>query len=232
MIFARLKSVLSALVLAGCMWSSGAWAQTAPVDLALVLAVDCSFSVNGAEFRLQMQGMGLALQNAEVWKAIKVGPHGRIAILVMEWSDKDNQQIVLPWTVISTQADAVGTGATIATLRRNLAEGGTAISRAIYFAAGQFPSSPPATRRVIDVSFDGRNNTGPALPTVRNEIVGRGIVINALPITNEVSTLDAYAERQLIGGQGAFVIKANDYESYATAILQKLIKEIVGPGVS
>jgi Protein of unknown function (DUF1194) len=229
MVRACLKSVLSALVL---LWSSGAMAQSRPVDLALVLAVDCSFSVNAAEFRLQMQGIGQALQDPLVWKAIQNGPYGRIAVVVMEWSDKENQQIVLPWTIISSQQEAVATGFALKAMQRNLAEGGTAISRAISVAAAQFPFAPSASRKVIDVSFDGRNNTGPALPPVRNQIVSQGVVINALPIINEVLTLDVYAENQLIGGQGAFVIKANDYQSFGEAILRKLIREIVGPGIS
>jgi Protein of unknown function (DUF1194) len=232
MICAWLRSVWYALVLSGAMWGGRATAQDGAVDLALVLAVDCSFSVSSEEFRLQMRGMGRALQNPEVWTAIQNAPHKRIAILVMQWSDKDNQQVVMPWAVIASQADAISMGRSMEIVTRELAEGGTAISRAIAFANRAFQTAPPATRRVIDVSFDGRNNAGPALPPVRDQIVGDGVVINALPITNEVPTLDIYADHQLIGGQGAFVIKANDYESYADAILRKLIREIIGPGIS
>ncbi len=37
-------------------------AQEFEVDLALVLAVDCSFSVDFREFALQMKGLGAGLQ--------------------------------------------------------------------------------------------------------------------------------------------------------------------------
>jgi urease accessory protein len=35
-----------------------------------------------------------------------------------------------------------------------------------------------------------------------------------------------------IGGQGAFVIPANDYVAYSKAIYRKLLREITGPGIS
>jgi hypothetical protein len=38
--------------------------------------------------------------------------------------------------------------------------------------------------------------------------------------------LDDYYERNVIGGPGAFVIAAKDYEAFAGAILKKLITEI------
>jgi hypothetical protein len=202
------------------------------VDLALVFAIDCSFSVDAAEFRLQMQGLGRALQSAEVLNAIKAGPNQRIAVLAFEWSDKENQKIVLPWSVVASSEDLANVGAQLETMGRLLAEGGTAISNALDFAGQQMLNAPPAVRRVIDVSFDGRNNNGRAVAPVRNRLVQQGITINALPITNEFPTLHIYAESQVIGGSGAFVIKANSYQDYGEAILRKLVKEIVGPGVS
>src|SRR4051794_37326268 len=80
-------------------------AQSQQVDLALVLAVDCSFSVDAGEFALQMKGLGAAFQKDDVKNAIRNGHTGRIAVSVMEWSDEANQQIVVPWTVIASDGD-------------------------------------------------------------------------------------------------------------------------------
>ena len=56
----------------------------------------------------------------------------------------------------------------------------------------------------------------------------RGITVNGLTILNENPTLDRYYRSDVIGGTGAFVMTANDYESYRLAILIKLIREIAG----
>jgi hypothetical protein len=206
--------------------------QDSEVDLALVLAVDCSFSVDANEFRLQMEGLGRAFMHPEVKEAIRKGHRQKIAVAVMQWSDEGNQMIVLPWTIIAGDADAEETGLILSRMPRRLAEGGTSISAALLFAEAMLNEAPAAERRVIDVSSDGRNNIGPPVPLARDRVVSKGITINGLTILNEWPTLDIYFERNVTGGQENFVVPANDYEAYGEAILRKLLREITGPGVS
>ena len=227
-----LASVLIGLLALGSPLRNDSRAQAPAVDLALVLAIDCSFSVDANEFRLQMEGMGQAFMREEIKRAIGLGPNGRIAVLAFQWSDENNQTVILPWTVISNGAEADLFGATLAATPRKLAEGGTSISIALEFAASLFASSPPAERLVIDVSSDGRNNIGPPVAFVRNRIVRQGITINALTILNEWPTLDKYFEENVVGGQAHFVIPADNYDDYADAIYRKLLREITGPGIS
>jgi len=207
-------------------------AEDYQVDLALVLAIDCSFSVDANEFRLQMEGLGRAFMQKEVHDAISKGSTGRIAVTALQWSDETNQLVIVPWTIISNPDQAEALGHILARMPRRLAEGGTSISTALQFAAMQFELAPSAERRVIDISSDGRNNIGPPVNAVRDHIVAQGITINALAILNEWPTLDQYFERNVVGGQANFVIAANDYAAYAEAIYRKLIREIVGPGIS
>jgi len=207
-------------------------AQDTDVDLALVLAIDCSFSVDANEFRLQMEGLGRAFMREDVKAAIRRGDRQRIAVTAMQWSDEANQMVVLPWTIIAGGADADEVGAVLARMPRRLAEGGTSISTALVFGSALFAAAPSAERRVIDVSSDGRNNIGPPVNAARDRIVAQGITINALAILNEWPTLDVYFENQVVGGQAHFVIPANDYDAYAEAIYRKLLREITGPGIS
>jgi len=202
------------------------------VDLALVLAVDCSFSVDSVEFRLQMEGLGRAFLNPAIQKAIRGGTRQKIAVTAIQWSDIDNQMVIIPWTIVAGDADANELGVTMARMPRRLAEGGTAIGNALLFSAALFAAAPAAERRVIDISSDGRNNMGPPVNAARDEIVARGITINALPILNEWPTLDIYFENQVVGGRDHFVLPANDYEAYSEAIFRKLLREITGPGIS
>ncbi|CAN0491257.1 unnamed protein product, partial [Discosporangium mesarthrocarpum] len=53
-----------------------------PVDLALLLSIDCSYSVDTREFRLQTNGTAHALRKPEILQAIKAGPLKRIAVAV------------------------------------------------------------------------------------------------------------------------------------------------------
>lgn len=202
------------------------------VDLALVLAIDCSFSVDAREFAVQMRGLGHAFMADAVQKAIAQGPRQRIAVTAIEWSDDRNQKVVLPWTVISGAADSAELGQIFMHMQRQLTEGGTSVSTALAVSATLFDSAPSAARRVIDVSTDGRNNSGPPVAPVRDRVVAQGITINGLTILNEWPTLDIYFEANVAGGPGHFVIPANDYDAYSEAILRKLLREITGPGVT
>jgi uncharacterized protein DUF1194 len=224
-------AALAALFLVACIRSDTS-AQDHDVDLALVLAIDCSFSVDANEFRLQMEGLGRAFMDREVQEAIRKGPAGRIAVTAIQWSDEANQMVIVPWTEISNPDQAEALGAILARMPRRLAEGGTSISSALLYASALFASAPSADRRVIDVSSDGRNNIGPPVNAIRDRLVAHGITINALTILNEWPTLDQYFERQVVGGQAHFVIPANDYVAYAEAIHRKLVREITGPGIS
>lgn len=210
----------------------GGRADDPEVDLALILAIDCSFSVDSREFALQMEGMGRAFQREEVKEAIASGARQKIAVAVVQWSDDRNQIVTLPWTVISGGADADELGKLLAAMPRQLTEGGTSISAALAFSAPLFAAAPSAERRVIDVSTDGRNNSGPPVSPMRDRLVAQGITINGLTILNEWPTLDSYFENNVAGGTGYFVIPAKDYDDYAEAIYRKLLREITGPGIT
>ena len=202
------------------------------VDLALILAVDCSFSVDSREFALQMQGLARAFMRDEVKRAIVQGHRQRIAVSVVQWSDEMNQKVVLPWTIVAGPADADELGQVLFITGRQLAEGGTSISTALVYSAALFAAAPSAERRVIDMSSDGRNNSGPPVTPARDHLVAKGITINGLTILNEWPTLDSYFENNVVGGPDNFVMPANDYEDYENAIYRKLLREITGPGIS
>jgi hypothetical protein len=79
---------------------------------------------------------------------------------------------------------------------------------------------------VIDVSGDGSNNRGRPVTSARDEAVAAGIGINGLPILALEPDLDRYYYDSVIGGPGAFVVAAKDFETFGEAILKKLVTEI------
>lgn len=208
-------------------------AQTASVDMLLVLAVDVSYSVDAAEFALQMDGMALAFRDREVHRAIKSGRLGRIAVSLTQWSSEKRQVVGVPWTVIDTPQSALAFADRLAREPRRVDEGGTATGEAMRHAGALLLSAPFTTlRRVIDVSSDGRSNRGVLPQRVRDALAARNITINGLVIKNEWPTLDKYFENRVIGGPYHFVISAENYTAYKDAIRRKLLKEIAGPGIS
>ena len=200
-----------------------------PVDLALVLAVDASGSVDRVRFELQKQGYVAAFRHPRVIGAIQSGPTQAIAVIVMQWTGPALQVTAVPWTRISDAASANAFADKIAAAPRALFGGGTSISGAIDTAMALLFDNPyRAARRVIDVSGDGSNNRGRSVNSARDEAVARGVGINGLPILALEPDLDHYYRENVIGGPGAFVIAAKDFETFGEAILKKLIAEIAG----
>jgi hypothetical protein len=68
------------------------------VDLALVMAVDVSRSIDEDEARLQREGYRNAMADPQVVAAITGGLHGAIAVAYVEWASFTYQRLVLPWT--------------------------------------------------------------------------------------------------------------------------------------
>ena len=204
-----------------------------PVDLELVLAVDSSASVDNHEFELQVRGMALAFRDRAVVEAIKSGPYRAIAVTVVEWASADFQVVDIPWMVIDGPSSANKMADILETMPRAIRTGATSISGALRFSASLFANNGfDGVRQVIDLSCDGRNNQGAEVQVVRDVVVGRGITINGLTILNEHPTLNYYFEQKIIGGTGAFVEIANDYQAYSDAFIRKLIKEVTNVPIS
>jgi hypothetical protein len=208
------------------------------VDLLLVLASDVSRSVDHPKFLLQREGYAAAIADREVIDAVRSGPHQRIALCFVEWSGFGAQKLVIDWTVIDGLAAARKFGDQLLELPRSFADR-TSISGGIDFATEQLENAPfAAPRRTIDVSGDGTNNAGRDVKTARDEALAKGIVINGLVIlsdrpvpwnaehTNPPGGLPKYYQENVVGGAGAFVMVAENFQSFGRAILKKLVAEI------
>jgi hypothetical protein len=209
------------------------------VDLLLALTADVSRSMDDEEFQLQRSGYVEALSDPRVIDAIRSGPNGRIGLIFIEWSSAPAQTVVVDWSVIHDAATARQFANTLARAPRSFS-GKTSISGAIDFAMEQFERAPyephDALRRTIDVSGDGFNNSGRDVSHARDEAVAHGVTINGLVLMKETpasspfaphrsAILDFFHDR-VIGGPGAFVMTAEDIESFGVAVTRKLIAEI------
>jgi hypothetical protein len=197
------------------------------VDLELVLAVASSDSVDDEEFALQIQGLAAAFLHPEVIKALGAGPRKAIAVSVVEWADRGNQTVLIPWRLVDGSDTATALADQINATTRTYERGVTSVLGIIDFAVASFARNGfEGARLVIDISSDGRQNDGRPLATARAEALALGVTINALTILNEYGSLDDYYRQEVIGGRSAFVEVAQDYEAYPMAILRKLIREL------
>jgi hypothetical protein len=227
-----------ALVLAALVAGLPAAGQAEAVDLQLVLAADVSRSVDAEEFALQREGYATAFADPRVLRAIRSGQLGRIAVCFVEWSGEWAQQVIVDWMVIRDEASAEEFAAALMARPRPFADR-TALGAAIDFAAAQFARSQyPSTRRTIDVSGDGTNTNGKQPAVARDQALAQGIVINALVIlspepmpwnpyhTHPPGGLANYFRDNVVGGPGSFALVVEDFQSFAYAIANKLIREI------
>jgi hypothetical protein len=108
---------------------------------------------------------------------------------------------------------------------------------------GQLARAPyePA-RRTIDISGDGTNNAGGDVTVARDKAIAQGVTINGLVIlsetplawnpdhTNPPGGLQNYYRNNVIGGPGAFVLVAENFNSFGRAIVKKMIAEVAQAG--
>jgi hypothetical protein len=234
----RCLLALFALILAQGLLAQGPARADDDVDLLLVLAVDVSRSIDQPKFLLQRDGYAAAVSNRGVLEAINSGPHQKIALNFVEWSGFGAQKLVIDWTVIDGTNAARRFGDQIVEAPRSFADR-TSISGGIEFASAQLARSPfRAPRHIIDISGDGTNNAGRDIGAARDEAVAKGTIVNGLVIlsdsqllfnaehTNPPGGLEKYYRDNVIGGPGAFVMVAEDFNAFGKAIVKKLIAEI------
>jgi len=214
------------------------WAQQLPqaprpaqtnVALTVVLAMDASGSVSDDRFELQKQGYAAAFRNRQVLNSIRSLATQSVAITMMQWTGPELHVQTVDWTLANDEVTLNTLADAIEATKRQLFGGGTSISGAIDYSRILLSTSPfLGIRRVIDVSGDGANNRGRSVTLARDEAVRDGISINGLPILALEPDLDRYYYDNVIDGPGAFMIPARNYDTFADAILKKLITEIAG----
>ncbi len=212
-------------------------ADEIPVDLELALAVDVSRSINSSEAQLQRQGYVNAFRNPEVINVIETGMLGRIAVGYFEWAGFGHADIIVDWTLIDSAASAKAFADALER-QHPFSASMTSISGAIEFAQPWFDNNGfEGTRRVVDISGDGPNNWGELVTVARDRAVAAGVTINGLPILDtgdgpysrfNIENLDLYYRDCVIGGTGAFLEVAADFNDFGRAVRRKLVLEIAG----
>jgi len=230
----RTRSVLGAALLLLALVPSAAGQDE--VDVALVLAVDVSRSMSPDELQIQRRGYAAAISSPEVVRAIEMGLHGRIALMMFEWANDGHAREIVPWSIVETRADARDFADKVLA-DSTYGQRRTSISGAIRHASELLSEVPyAADRLVIDISGDGPNNQGVPVTQARDAAVASGYVINGLPLMTRggvgfrfnIPDLDEYYRRCVIGGPASFVLPVIGWDQFPEAVRRKLILEIGG----
>lgn len=206
--------------------------------LALALGMDISSSVDPLEDALQRGGLALALRHPEVVDAILSQPDRPVALALFEWSGRTQQDIVVPWVLLTDRPRIEAVADRIARSRRSYAEFSTAIGQALIFAHDLFAAGPLCDARTLDLSGDGVNNDDIAPEGAYARRDFDAITVNALAITVQEEGTDHglaegaplglpdYYRSSVIRGPGAFVEVAQGFEDFERAMRRKLLREL------
>jgi hypothetical protein len=223
----------------------------APVDMALIVSVDVSGSVDESRFALQMGGIAKALEDHDVIAAMLSGPHGSIMFTMVDWSER--AAAAIPWTRVASREDALALAARVRRTPRPEGEF-TCVAHMMRFVSDSILPTLPvrAKRLVMDVSGDGVDNCDgdDATARMRDTLAATGMTINGLPIdegdparpvgegafrapgrpfqapTLGIKTLEPWYRNYVIGGPGAFLLPAHGYGDFDRAIKEKFVIEI------
>jgi len=221
------------------LWAGGA---EAACRQALALGLDVSGSVDAGEYRLQLDGLAGALNHAEVRAALLAMPGTPVRLAIYEWSGPSDQRLVLPWTEIGNGAILDSVIARLHVTARVQADPSTALGSALRYGVDML-SGQNCWRRTLDISGDGKANTGPHLPDVHaalpDWVTVNGLTIGQSATSNSSDTrlmglgeLSAYYGAYVIHGPDAFVETALGFDDYERAMVRKLRRELAILAVS
>ncbi len=199
-----------------------ATSQALACDTALILTIDVSNSVDPSEWRLQRDGLADALLDDAVIEAMV---QNQAAVMVIQWSGVDRQEVSIPWRRINTEADVAAFHVEARNMERAFILSDTAPAEAILFAIDQFAAVGDCLRKVIDVSGDGTPNSGAETTAARSAAERSGVTINGIAIESMGLAITNFYRRSVITRDG-FVMTARMHRDYPRAIRLKIIREL------
>lgn len=220
-------------------WAVLAGAAAAECRQALALGLDVSGSVDSREYDLQLGGLAGALESEDVAAVLLSAPELPVHVAVFEWSGPGAQRLLLPWTAIDGPEALASVTLRLRTVTRVPLHPSTALGEAMTYGATLLAERTHCLGRTMDLSGDGRANTMPRPGQVRESGSLDGITVNALAVGYDapvhptiqqvtIAELQAYFERHVIHGPGAFVETALGYADFERAMRRKLLRELQG----
>jgi Ca-activated chloride channel homolog len=202
------------------------WPSVAPAcEAALILAMDVSGSVDPGEYRLQVDGLALALEDRALREILV---QDEVALMVTQWSSLGQQAVAIPWTRMRTALDVEAFAREVRVMPRQFPGSDTAVGEALFHALAQFPDVSDCKRKIVDLSGDGDENVGFTVSRARQAAIAQGVEVNGLAIEAMGLSISNFYRRWVIT-PGGFVETAQGHVDYARAIRVKMLRELTKP---
>ncbi len=213
-------------------------------DFNLITAVDVSDSITRNDEWLQYNGLARGVVDPAFLGRIAEGTEQRIGFIAFTWSSGGEVNVIVPWTVIETRADAERVAAQFESAPRidrstygrfrplsssvdRRGGGMTDIAEAIQSAVQLSLTSPFTARRsVINVLSNGVDNNGQDPSTIRDQAISMGITINGI-VFGDRDDLPDYFRQRVIGGPGAFLMTINKPTDLPQVLEKKFWQDMI-----
>lgn len=230
--------MMRALAAAFCLVSGLAATAEGACRQALALGLDVSGSVDAGDYRLQLDGLANALSHPEVRGALLVMPSAPVELTVFEWSGPAFQRVIAPWQTIDSPQALDALVVRLNRTQRSVGDPATGLGSALRFGLAMLAERPECWARTLDMSGDGKSNSGP-LPQSLSAALRHGVTVNGLvigadaPSTGdrrmvEIGELASYYKAYVISGPNAFVETAIGFRDFEAAMVRKLKRELQG----
>lgn len=195
-------------------------------QIALMLGIDVSHSIDGSEYRTQVDGLAEALRDPVIASALT---DLQAALAVVQWSGAQEQEVSINWMRMLSMRHVERFETAVRNLQRPWTESNTGVGASINFMLDQFERVGDCNRRVIDFSGDGISNSGIPPNLARARAQEMDVVINGLAIDRLGLSVTQYFKGHVTTGRNSFVITARGYHDYPRAIRIKIFRELLPP---
>lgn len=222
------RSVLAGLAALPAVPALAATDAPPSVDVALMLAVDASASIDRGLLDFQLRGHAAAFRHKAVEEAISRSGGNGIAVMLAQFAGPETLTALVPWRLLKSGKDCEDFAATIDAAPGVFMGGSTALGSAVVQAVALLDAAPYRTdKRTLDIVSNGFSNSGIDPRSARGYAAGANVTVNGLAILNEYEWLETYFAENVIAGRGSFVRTADDLNSFAGVLLGKLVTEMV-----
>jgi hypothetical protein len=162
-------------------------------------------------------------------------PGAPVRIAVYEWSDPGQARLIVGGSDIESVADIFRRQNRLRRTQRAAMAPSTGLGAAIAFGFSLLDQQPNCWTRTLNISGDGKGNTGrrpqdvpdpPSGTTVNGLVVGVDDARSGNVRNLQIGELASYYLAYVVRGPDAFVESAFGFEDYAEAMRRKLLREL------
>jgi hypothetical protein len=164
-------------------------------------------------------------------------PEAPVRLQIFIWAGQGGPRTLVDWLDIRDAENLVRVAELLQDGYRWRFSVETSLGNAMLFGAEELKKQSECWRHTLDISGDGKANTGLPPDVVRNSPELAGITVNGLVIGSdkifgdpngetELQVLSRYYRTRVIRGPDAFIVEADNFEDFERAMIEKLLKEL------